>query len=66
MQGHVLVSRHNPLVCIDVVQGIEKTLTDADRKDLETIEGKIASYCKQKKIGAEQKKIVRSLWLSDA
>ena len=52
------MSRCNPLVCIDVVQGIEKTLTEADRKDLETIEGKIASYCKQKKIGAEQKKIV--------
>ena len=59
MQGYVVGSRRNPLVCIDVVQGIEKTLTDADRKDLETIEGKIAAYCKQKKIGAEQKKIVR-------
>ncbi|KAK8816592.1 hypothetical protein WA538_002453 [Blastocystis sp. DL] len=57
MQGHVVGSLRNPLVCIDVVQGVEKTLTDADRKDLETIEGKIAAYCKQKKIGAEQKKI---------
>mgnify|MGYP003090049877 CR=1 FL=1 len=44
-------------VCIDVVEGIEKTLTESDKKDLLTIEDKIATYCKQKKISSEQKKI---------
>ena len=45
-------------MCIDVVEGIEKTLTESDKKDLLVIEDKIATYCKQKKISSEQKKIV--------
>lgn len=48
-------------MCIDVVEGIEKTLTESDKKDLPAIEDKIASYCKQKKISSEQKKIVVTL-----
>ncbi|CBK25479.2 uncharacterized protein [Blastocystis hominis] len=45
------------LVCIDVVSGIEKTLTDDDKKDITLIEDKISTYCKQKKLSQEQKKI---------
>lgn len=45
------------VVCIDVVSGIEKKLTEADKKDIVTIEEKIGAYCKQKSLSPEQKKI---------
>ena len=44
-------------VCIDVVSGIEKKLTEEDKKDIVSIEEKIGAYCKQKSLNAEQKKI---------
>ena len=50
------------IVCIDVVSGIEKTLSEDDRKDITLIEDKISSYCKQKKLSPEQKKIVSAVW----
>lgn len=46
------------VVCIDVVSGVEASMTEEERKDMETVETKISKYCSQKKIGAEQKKIV--------
>ena len=36
-------------VCIDVVSGIEKKLTEEDKKDIVSIEEKIGAYC-----GAEE------------
>lgn len=45
-------------MCIDVVSGVEASMTEEERKDMETVETKISKYCSQKKIGAEQKKIV--------
>ena len=33
-------------------------MTEDDKKNIEVIEDKISKYCSQKKIGAEQKKIV--------
>ena len=41
-----------------MVNGIEETITEEDKKDIVSIENKIGAYCKQKKLSAEQKKIV--------
>lgn len=46
------------IVCIDVVTGISEKLSEEDKKDVVSIENKITSYCKQKTLSAEQKKIV--------
>lgn len=44
-------------MCIDVVSGIEKKLSEEDKKDIVAIEDKIGAFCKQKSLNAEQKKI---------
>ena len=41
-----------------MVSGVEASMTEDEKKDMEVIENKINKYCSQKKIGAEQKKIV--------
>ena len=41
-----------------MVSGVDASMTEDEKKDMEVIESKINKYCSQKKIGAEQKKIV--------
>lgn len=53
-------------MCIKVLEGVDKSLSKADKKNTERVEAALNKYCANKQLDRKQKKAVRAYTLAAA